>query len=101
MTSSVEAEKLMSDRRMVSSDLEQGQRKQGEMLAKDKYQMTSSVEAEKLMSDSRMISSRMQGQRRLGEMLVKGKKNRIYPRRTGARELVRVTTTKTKMLSWS
>lgn len=74
MTSSVEAEKLASDRRMVSSDLEQRQRRLGEMLAKDKYQMTSYVEAEKLTSDSRMISSRMQGQRRLGEMLVKGKK---------------------------
>lgn len=74
MTSSVEAEKLTSDRRMVSSDLEQRQRRLGEMLAKDKYQMTSYVEAEKLTADSRMISSRMQGQRRLGEMLVKGKK---------------------------
>lgn len=74
MTSSVETEKLMSDRRMVSSDLEQGQRRLGEMLAKDKYQMTSCVEAERLTSDSRMVSSRMQGQRRPWKMLAKDKK---------------------------
>lgn len=36
MNSSVEAEKLTSDRRMVSSDLEQGQRRLGEMLVKGK-----------------------------------------------------------------